>query len=84
MIENGAEAAGVAQVVDAGLGAGDDPNDVARWMAENDYDGADIARVVAALRAARRPVASPAVPEERRPMPDIDLEVREGRTPTGV
>jgi hypothetical protein len=91
LIENGTDASGIKNVIEAGLPVVDDPNDVVRMMAENGYDGDDIASVVAALRSARRSVSLPApaapAPAPRpdsRPMADIDLEMRDPKVTAGV
>jgi hypothetical protein len=80
MIENGAESESLVKVIEAGLPIEESINDVARWMAENSYEGADIAAVIAALRTAH-PTTPATAAQPARPLPDFQLEVRAPQEP---
>jgi hypothetical protein len=76
----------IARVIEGGLPLSDSPADVTRWMAEYQYGGDDIARVLGAMQArARERSLADMARDEARPMPAIDLEVRANPTaPAGV
>jgi Na+-translocating ferredoxin:NAD+ oxidoreductase RnfG subunit len=58
MIESGTTAEGIVRVIEAGLPVKESAADVASWMAENGYEGEDVALVVAAMKRTVTPVTA--------------------------
>jgi hypothetical protein len=58
MIAGGTTAEGIVRVIEAGLPVKESAADVASWMAENGYEGEDVALVVAGMKRTVTPVTA--------------------------